>query len=327
MNTLFYGKFGFSLLFYLFLYYYNYYYYFFLEKSRIVVFFYFPPFFFFFFFFFFKKKKGLSHLHSEWVSEKRIEEDANGMKKLKNFMKKHPAVWDGRVDLFDSSYVEVDRLLAARPGPGYLEGDTRFEYLVKFTGLNYSHSRWEFPDDFADDNAIVAFQKRNMLPSHYLSSFSSSSSSSSPSSPSPPSLSPTSWKPMGEEENYFKGGNQLHPWQLEGVNWLLFNWYHHRGSILADEMGLGKTVQIVVTLNKIAQVCSNQPFLIVAPLGTIPHWQREFQTWTDLNPVVYQGNKEDRRVCHFFEFRYLDKVYLFIHLFIHSFIHLKQTNK
>ena len=35
-------------------------------------------------------------------------------------------------------------------------------------------------------------------------------------------------------------GLGLRDYQLEGVNWLLWNWYNKRPSILADEMGLGK---------------------------------------------------------------------------------------
>ena len=33
---------------------------------------------------------------------------------------------------------------------------------------------------------------------------------------------------------------KLRGYQLEGVNWLLWNWYNRRSCILADEMGLGK---------------------------------------------------------------------------------------
>ena len=36
----------------------------------------------------------------------------------------------------------------------------------------------------------------------------------------------------------FKNDNELRPWQIEGVSWLLHNWYQNHGSILADEMGL-----------------------------------------------------------------------------------------
>ena len=35
-------------------------------------------------------------------------------------------------------------------------------------------------------------------------------------------------------------GQHLHSYQLEGLNWLLFNYFQDRGSVLADEMGLGE---------------------------------------------------------------------------------------
>ena len=40
----------------------------------------------------------------------------------------------------------------------------------------------------------------------------------------------------GSAENALK----LRSYQLEGVNWLLWNWFNKRSCILADEMGLGK---------------------------------------------------------------------------------------
>ena len=38
-------------------------------------------------------------------------------------------------------------------------------------------------------------------------------------------------------------GGKLHPYQLEGVNWLRFSYGQDTNTILADEMGLGKTIQ------------------------------------------------------------------------------------
>jgi SNF2 family DNA or RNA helicase len=38
-------------------------------------------------------------------------------------------------------------------------------------------------------------------------------------------------------------GFRLRTYQLEGVNWLLFNWWNKRSCILADEMGLGYVVR------------------------------------------------------------------------------------
>ena len=46
----------------------------------------------------------------------------------------------------------------------------------------------------------------------------------------------------------YKNGNRLRPYQLEGLNWLLFCWYTRQNCILADEMGLGKTIQAISLL-------------------------------------------------------------------------------
>lgn len=54
----------------------------------------------------------------------------------------------------------------------------------------------------------------------------------------------STWKQHGTTPDYLKKGNELRPYQLEGLNWLVFSWYNRRNCILADEMGLGKTVQV-----------------------------------------------------------------------------------
>ena len=61
---------------------------------------------------------------------------------------------------------------------------------------------------------------------------------------------PASFKPIKDSRAY-KGENLLRPYQLEGLNWLLFNWYTRQNCILADEMGLGKTVQSIVLLMEV----------------------------------------------------------------------------
>lgn len=43
-------------------------------------------------------------------------------------------------------------------------------------------------------------------------------------------------------------GGTLHPYQLEGLNWLRFSWANRTDTVLADEMGLGKTIQTITFL-------------------------------------------------------------------------------
>ena len=51
-------------------------------------------------------------------------------------------------------------------------------------------------------------------------------------------------KQWNEQPDYINTtGCKLHPYQLEGVNWLRVSYCQNTNTILADEMGLGKTVQ------------------------------------------------------------------------------------
>lgn len=105
----------------------------------------------------------------------------------------------------------------------------------------------------------------------------------------------------------FKYSNELRSYQLEGLNWLRFCYYSFRSCILADEMGLGKTVQSVALLNDIyCGLNIRGPFLVIAPLSTIPHWERAFKAWTDLNTVDYRGSQLARALIHDTEFFYKD---------------------
>ncbi|KAI0148688.1 PHD/FYVE-zinc-finger like domain-containing protein [Xylariaceae sp. FL1272] len=86
---------------------------------------------------------------------------------------------------------------------------------------------------------------------------------------------------------------QLMEYQMEGVNFLLYNFHQRHNVILADEMGLGKTVQIVAFISALThtQPCC-WPFLVVVPNATCPNWRRELKNWApDLRVVTYHGGK------------------------------------
>jgi SNF2 family DNA or RNA helicase len=67
----------------------------------------------------------------------------------------------------------------------------------------------------------------------------------------------------------------------------------------------GKTLQTATTLNIIAtQLDRAGIFLVVVPLSTLSHWLREFNSWTDLNAIVYHGTADDRQTIREFEMAY-----------------------
>ena len=62
-------------------------------------------------------------------------------------------------------------------------------------------------------------------------------------------------------------GGQLHPYQLEGLNWMRFSFAQDTNVILADEMGLGKTIQAIAFIYTLwKEVCLCSSLHLWAPL-------------------------------------------------------------
>jgi ATP-dependent DNA helicase len=60
-------------------------------------------------------------------------------------------------------------------------------------------------------------------------------------------------------------------------------------------MGLGKTIQVIALIGYLLTRGVSGPFLIVAPLATLPNWVREFEKWLPVRPVVrYHGTASER---------------------------------
>lgn len=54
-------------------------------------------------------------------------------------------------------------------------------------------------------------------------------------------------------------------------------WENGINGILADEMGLGKTIQCIAHIAMMIEKKVLGPFLVVAPLSTLPNWINEFK--------------------------------------------------
>lgn len=92
-------------------------------------------------------------------------------------------------------------------------------------------------------------------------------------------------------------GGKLMDFQLQGLNWLLNKWQHHRSCILADDMGLGKTVQIAAFLTYLGETRKIYPCLIVVPNSTLQNWSRELAKWApQLRVVPYFGEGTSRDI-------------------------------
>uniref|UniRef100_A0A7N8XKU1 Chromodomain helicase DNA binding protein 9 n=1 Tax=Mastacembelus armatus TaxID=205130 RepID=A0A7N8XKU1_9TELE len=240
---------------------------------------------------FFVKYKNYSYLHCEWATEQQLEKDKRIQQKIKRFKIKQAqrALFFMEEDPFNPDYVEVDRVLEVSYCEDKDTGEEVVYYLVKWCSLPYEDSTWELKDD-VDQSKIEEFEQLQ------------AAKPDSRRVERPPA---NLWKKR-EHSREYRNDNTLRDYQLEGVNWLLFNWYNRRNCILADEMGLGKTIQSITFLEEIHRVGIKGPFLIIAPLSTIANWEREFHTWTHLNVIVYHGSMVSRQMLQQYEMYFRD---------------------
>ncbi|KAL4858846.1 Chromodomain-helicase-DNA-binding protein 6 [Chlorella vulgaris] len=181
---------------------------------------------------------------------------------LRNFQKKKAA---GEIDPYGDlvngihpDWLKVDRVIAQRSRLG------RRSYLVKWRGLGYAESTWESEKDLAAEEVHIArFQRFSSLDE------------------------------ADDDDDEQDDEQQRITLDLDRVPEFC------NGRQLRDyqRMGLGKTAQAISVLAFQKQFggCRG-PFLVIAPLTTLGHWQREIETWTDMNCVVYAGSQADREL-------------------------------
>uniref|UniRef100_A0A669D2Y8 Chromodomain helicase DNA binding protein 6 n=1 Tax=Oreochromis niloticus TaxID=8128 RepID=A0A669D2Y8_ORENI len=239
---------------------------------------------------FYVKYRNFSYLHCKWATLEELEKDPRIHQKIKRFRTKQAQMKHlfPDEDLFNPDYVEVDRVLEVAVTTDTETGEEVTHYLVKWCSLSYEEATWELQEDL-DPEKIKEFEEIQKLHETELKE----------------RPSPEKWQKLERSRDY-RNGNQLREYQLEGMNWLLFNWYNRKNCILADEMGLGKTIQSITFLYEIFSMGIRGPFLIIAPLSTITNWEREFRTWTHMNVIVYHGSQISRQMILQYEMFHRD---------------------
>ncbi|KNC98438.1 uncharacterized protein SPPG_06143 [Spizellomyces punctatus DAOM BR117] len=249
---------------------------------------------------FYVKFASWSYRHCTWVSERWLSQLKYEQAKYKNFIKMVEAdneeakaegqapVWPMEVDdALPLDVLIVEKILDATYHKlhGTEDLDNLKEVYIKWKGLPHDKCYWEQlpPDDDPLYPDIVREYER-YLKRDEIGDWKSV---------------PTRKKAFEEydEQPDFIGYGQLKPYQLEGLNWLLYKWHKETPCILADDMGLGKTVQIVSLLACLHHDYYRWPFLIAVPSSTLGHWQQELQRWApNLVVTTYSGSQEARKV-------------------------------
>uniref|UniRef100_A0A1D1Z0P6 CHD3-type chromatin-remodeling factor PICKLE n=1 Tax=Anthurium amnicola TaxID=1678845 RepID=A0A1D1Z0P6_9ARAE len=253
------------------------------------------------------KWKTLSHHHDSWVPFEWMH--AVDRTRLGSYQRKFLFVDDeSAVDCRKPEWFKVDRVVACRKKsdpdnyidvltlPCIDENKVELEFLVKWVGLDYDDATWESSSSEELSSAVSELVKRHHGVAEKIDNY-----------PSNINVCRFDMSP-----NYLRGGH-LYDYQLEGLNWILSNFLVRNNVILADEMGLGKTVQVVSFVKCMKhENLSPDPALIIAPKSILFHWEKEFCHWaSDLNVIIYQGEKQSRRCIQLHELYSFGKKVLF----------------
>ncbi|XP_040908839.1 chromodomain-helicase-DNA-binding protein 4a isoform X2 [Toxotes jaculatrix] len=285
---------------------------------------------------FFAKWSNMSYWHCSWVTELQLELHCQVMFRnyqRKNDMDEPPPIdfGDGEEDKSvkrknkDPMYAQLEEkylrfgikmewLMIHRILNHSVDRKNNVHYLIKWRELAYDQATWEAEDmdvpEF-DTYKLQYWNHRELMmgeegrPGKKIKVKGRVKRPDRP--PENPVIDPTI-KFERQPEYLDSTGGTLHPYQLEGLNWLRFSWAQGTDTILADEMGLGKTVQTAVFLYSLyKEGHSKGPFLVSAPLSTIINWEREFEMWApDMYVVTYVGDKDSRAVIRENEFSFED---------------------
>uniref|UniRef100_A0A4W5QKY5 Chromodomain helicase DNA binding protein 4 n=1 Tax=Hucho hucho TaxID=62062 RepID=A0A4W5QKY5_9TELE len=284
---------------------------------------------------FFVKWCNMSYWHCSWVQELQLELNCQVM--FRNYQRKTDMDEPPLVDFGgegdddkstkrknkDPLYVHMEEefyrygvkmewLMIHRILNHSVDKKNNVHYLIKWRDLAYDQASWESEEmDIPeyDQYKQTYWNHRELMlgdegrPGKKLKKMAKVKKSEKP--PANPVVDPTI--KFDHQPDYLDTtGGTLHPYQLEGLNWLRFSWAQATDTILADEMGLGKTVQTAVFLYSLyKEGHSKGPFLVSAPLSTIINWEREFELWApDMYVVTYVGDKDSRAVIRENEFSF-----------------------
>uniref|UniRef100_A0A673GQ93 Chromodomain-helicase-DNA-binding protein 4-like n=1 Tax=Sinocyclocheilus rhinocerous TaxID=307959 RepID=A0A673GQ93_9TELE len=284
---------------------------------------------------FFVKWHNMSYWHCSWVSELQLEMHCQVM--FRNYQRKNDMDEPTPID-FGGDGEEEKSDKRKKKDPTYAKMEEKYyrfgikmewmmihrilnhsvdkknncHYLIKWRDLTYDQATWEAEDmdipEF-DTYKLQYWNHRELMmgdegkPGKKMKIRGKMRKLDRP--PENPVVDPTI-KFDRQPEYLDTTGGTLHPYQLEGLNWLRFSWAQGTDTILADEMGLGKTVQTAVFLYSLyKEGHSKGPFLVSAPLSTIINWEREFEMWApDMYVVTYVGDKDSRAVIRENEFSF-----------------------
>ncbi|PHT37753.1 hypothetical protein CQW23_21326 [Capsicum baccatum] len=232
------------------------------------------------------KYKGLAHVHNHWITDEqlRLEGQATLTRFKKNYKRKSwKTEWSLPQRLLDK------RMLAATDHSN-TDADCHYEWLVKWTDLDYSHATWElenasFLSSREADKLMTDYEIRHQKAKKALHSLTEDEKMNAdfPELPTP-----------------LEGSApQVNLNHLSYINTLRKYWQKGQSAVIIDDQeGILKVVLFLLSLPKDVGL----PFLIMTTSAALPLWEAEFSRWADANIVVYKGNRDVLAIIRTLEF-------------------------
>ncbi|KAH0722223.1 hypothetical protein KY289_005267 [Solanum tuberosum] len=229
------------------------------------------------------KYKGLAHVHNRRITEEQVRLEAPIA--LTRFKKNHKSVswkteWSLPHRLLDK------RKLAVLDD----DADCHYEWLVKWTDLDYSHATWEL----ANSSFLMSLEAVKLMTDYEIRHQQAKKES----------------HPLTEDEKrkanfpelpipLFGSAPQVYSNHLSFINSLRKYWQKGQSAVIIDDQErILKVVLFLLSLPKDVGL----PFLIITTSAALLLWEAEFSRWGYANIIVYKGNRDIRAIIRTLEF-------------------------
>ncbi|XP_015089613.1 protein CHROMATIN REMODELING 4-like [Solanum pennellii] len=240
------------------------------------------------------KYKGLAHVHNLWITEEQLRLEAPAA--LARFKKYNKSVswkteWSVPHRLLDKRKLAViDHNNTDVHGNDENDADCHYEWLVKWTGLDYSHATWEL------ENAsfLMSLEAVKLMTDYEIRH----------------QQAKKEVHPLTEDEKrkanftelptpLFGSAPQVYNNHLSIINNLRKYWQKGQSAVIIDDQErILKVVLFLLSLPKDVGL----PFLIITTSAALLLWEAEFSHWGYANIVVYKGNRDLRAIIRTLEF-------------------------
>ena len=189
-----------------------------------------------------------SYIPNSWDSLATLSQ-LGGFKRVTNYCRKVDAATAGRAALsveeaeeadlraaleeeIEKEHSQVERVVAERLAPASEDGGApTAQYLCQWQGLPYAEVTWESAADVERIGAmpaVEAFRVREaaaVVPQRSVDAARRAFAESGE-------------RAFSEQPDYLKGGGQLRDYQLEGLNWMVYNWARNVNGMTASFFSL-----------------------------------------------------------------------------------------